>query len=74
MCDFGSASTHQLYHNTSTNKDIEIEFENYERFTTMMYRPPEMIDRFKKWNVGLKVDVWMLGCVLFALSFYKHPF
>jgi serine/threonine protein kinase len=74
LCDFGSASIKSLFHSTANPKDIELEFEHYERFTTMMYRPPEMIDRFKKWNVGLKVDVWMLGCILFALNFFKHPF
>lgn len=39
-----------------------------------MYRPPEMLDSYQGYNVGLKVDLWMLGCVLYALCFEHHPF
>jgi AP2-associated kinase len=24
--------------------------------------------------VGFKVDVWMLGCVLYTLAYFVHPF
>lgn len=44
LCDFGSASINSLFHNTADSREIEMQFEHYERFTTMMYRPPEMID------------------------------
>ena len=44
-------------------------FEDFERFTTMMYRPPEMIDKYMKWNVTTKVDIWMLGCVAYTLCY-----
>ena len=39
-----------------------------------MYRPPEMCDIFSGYKVDTKVDIWMLGCVLYTLCFYKHPF
>jgi AP2-associated kinase len=26
------------------------------------------------YRVGLKADVWMLGCILYTLCFAKHPF
>lgn len=39
-----------------------------------MYRPPEMIDLYLKYPVDERVDVWMLGCVLFVLNFRYHPF
>ena len=39
-----------------------------------MYRPPEMIDRYMKYKVDTKADVWMLGCVIFSLCFGYHPF
>lgn len=26
--------------------------EEFEKYTTLMYRPPEMIDRFKKYTVN----------------------
>ena len=74
LCDFGSASEHVLDPSKSNDRDIDDEMEKYEKYTTFMYRPPEMIDKYRGWTVGLKVDIWMLGCVLFALWFFKHPF
>ena len=39
-----------------------------------MYRPPEMTDLFLRLEVNEKVDIWMLGCVLYILCFFTHPF
>lgn len=39
-----------------------------------MYRPPEMCDLYLKYDITEKVDIWMLGCILYTLCFYKHPF
>jgi len=39
-----------------------------------MYRPPEMIDLYQKYPVDDRVDIWMLGCVLFVLNYRFHPF
>lgn len=49
-------------------------FEEFEKYTTMMYRPPEMIDKYAKLSVDTQADVWMLGCVAFTLCFFYHPF
>jgi AP2-associated kinase len=49
-------------------------YEDFEKYTTMMYRPPEMIDKFKRWNVNTKADIWMIGCVAFTMIFAEHPF
>lgn len=67
LCDFGSASAEYFDPSYSTEDEIDDAFENYEKYTTFMYRPPEMLDKFSKWEIGPKVDCWMLGCVLFAL-------
>jgi len=48
--------------------------EAFEKYTTLMYRPPEMLDEYLKFKVDLQVDMWMLGCVLYILAFGKHPF
>merc|ERR1719162_431813 len=40
----------------------------------MMYRPPEMVDFFQQAEISEKVDMWMLGCILFTLMFCRHPF
>ncbi len=39
-----------------------------------MYRPPEMRDVRRRWVVGPQVDMWMAGCVLYALCYNTHPF
>ena len=44
ICDFGSASTQTLDYTTSTKQEISKQMEQFEKFTTLMYRPPEMID------------------------------
>ena len=49
-------------------------FENFEKYTTLMYRPPEMIDKYLKFKVDTKVDIWMLGCLIFILCFKDDPF
>ena len=39
-----------------------------------MYRPPEMIDLYLKYPIDERVDIWMLGCVLYVLNYKYHPF
>ena len=33
-----------------------------------------MIDLYLKYPVDDRVDIWMLGCVLFVLCYRYHPF
>lgn len=61
FCDFGSASEKVLDPSKANDADIESEMEAYEKYTTFMYRPPEMIDRYRGWRVDTKADIWMLG-------------
>lgn len=42
--------------------------------TTPMYRSPEQVDLWTNYEIGVKSDVWALGCVLYMLCFLKHPF
>jgi serine/threonine protein kinase len=72
--DFGSCSTDTLDYNSKNKNEISEKMEIFEKYTTMMYRPPEMIDQYKRHQVNTKVDIWMLGCVLYTLWFAKHPF
>ena len=39
-----------------------------------MYRPPEMVDPYLQYKVSSKVDIWMLGCVIYTLCYFTHPF
>lgn len=59
LCDFGSASTATLCHQGVQENQIDEIFETYEKYTTMMYRPPEMIDKYQRANVSSKVDIWV---------------
>ena len=74
LCDFGSANKGIADHATMSANELDDAIETYERFTTMMYRPPEMIDRFLQFRVDTQADVWMFGCVAFSLAFGFHPF
>lgn len=72
--DFGSCSTDTLDYNSKNKYEISEKMEIFEKYTTMMYRPPEMIDQYRRHQVNTKVDIWMLGWVLYTLWFAKHPF
>lgn len=74
LCDFGSATTETLDYGTASKTRVADQMETFERFTTLMYRPPEMIDPFFKYPVNEKVDIWMLGCVAYSLCYFRHPF
>eukprot|EP00483_Globobulimina_turgida_P000989 UN00991 len=73
LCDFGSCvdGTPKICHDT---QQINIESELIDRFTTPSYRSPEMIDLYQRKELSTKVDIWALGCVLFLMAYYEHPF
>ncbi|CAK0846266.1 unnamed protein product, partial [Prorocentrum cordatum] len=74
LCDFGSWSDERSDPSSLDRKGMSDLQETIERYTTMMYRPPEMVDFYLKFTISEKVDVWMLGCIAFTLMFYRHPF
>lgn len=74
LCDFGSASTQTVDFKSIAKRDFDSYEEVFEKNTTLMYRPPEMADPYQLFKVDIKVDVWMLGCILYTLIFFKHPF
>lgn len=45
-----------------------------DRYTTPMYRAPEIVDTWSNFIVGPSVDIWALGCILYMLCYLKHPF
>ena len=74
LCDFGSCGR-EIYNLTSASRQQLLTYqEKFERETTLMYRPPEMIDLYSRHAIDFKGDSWMLGCVLYTLAFCKHPF
>lgn len=74
LCDFGSLNNYNII----LNEISEHEYVNlqtiFEKETTLMYRPPEMIIYNKDYAINKNVDTWMLGCVLYTLMFFRHPF
>ena len=74
LLDFGSWSSDSLDLSKLGREELMRFGDSVERYTTLMYRPPEMADLYKGFQVSTKVDIWMLGCILFTLINNKHPF
>lgn len=75
LCDFGSATLEHhspdLTWSTQQRNNLE---ELLQKFTTPMYRAPEQLDTWNNYPIGVKTDVWALGCILFCMCYKKHPF
>ncbi|XP_058467225.1 BMP-2-inducible protein kinase [Malaya genurostris] len=71
LCDFGSATARILNPNTHGRTMVEEEIQKY---TTLSYRAPEMIDLFSGHDITVKADIWALGCLLYKLCFFTLPF
>ncbi|XP_014481590.1 PREDICTED: cyclin-G-associated kinase [Dinoponera quadriceps] len=75
LCDFGSASTQQILPSPSWNAQKRATLEDQmAKYTTPMYRAPEMMDTWNNEPIGPPVDCWALGCILYALITLRHPF
>ncbi|KAL0277549.1 UNVERIFIED_CONTAM: hypothetical protein PYX00_004794 [Menopon gallinae] len=75
LCDFGSCTlkTHRPDPSWSAGQRSLLE-DDMAKFTTPMYRPPEMIDTWNNHPIGPPCDIWALGCILYTLCFMSHPF
>lgn len=74
LCDFGSITkTITDFSTVSSSEHYKLQT-FYELKTTMMYRPPEICEPDLRYKVDSKADMWMLGCVIYTLMFFKHPF
>lgn len=76
LMDFGSVGP--LEEQVSTRQDALIILETAQQHTTLPYRPPELLEgalRAGDAPVDFgKVDVWSLGCTLFAMCYGASPF
>ena len=67
LCDFGSATT--TIYKIKNVSEINAASEDIERNTTQNYRAPEMVDLYKRVEIGPPADVWALGCTLYKLIY-----
>ncbi|XP_063988020.1 cyclin-G-associated kinase [Diachasmimorpha longicaudata] len=75
LCDFGSASTQQILPDPSWSAQRRSTLEDQmSRYTTPMYRSPEMMDTWNNEPIGPPADCWALGCILYSLVTLRHPF
>ncbi|KAL6259571.1 hypothetical protein P5V15_009489 [Pogonomyrmex californicus] len=75
LCDFGSASTQQILPDPSWNAQKRATLEDQlAKYTTPMYRAPEIMDTWNNEPIGPPVDCWALGCILYSLITLRHPF
>ncbi|CAE6965298.1 Gak [Symbiodinium sp. CCMP2592] len=78
LCDFGSCSTACVPGHELPRGELQRLQEEIDKTVTMLYRPPEMADvqlNYRKgYTITEQVDIWMLGCILYTLAFYRHPF
>lgn len=72
LADFGSCETSDNFikwTNQQPKKFVDSQYDEFEKNTTLMYRPPEMMNKYLKYDVDFQVDMWQLGCILFTLCF-----
>uniref|UniRef100_A0AC35UC37 Protein kinase domain-containing protein n=1 Tax=Rhabditophanes sp. KR3021 TaxID=114890 RepID=A0AC35UC37_9BILA len=75
LCDFGSVSDKQYYPTDDWSlKERGIVEDEMTRNTTPMYRAPEIMNLYLNFEIGIQMDIWALGCVLYYLCLNKHPF
>ncbi|CAH8578897.1 unnamed protein product, partial [Dicrocoelium dendriticum] len=71
LCDFGSATSRVLHPGVHGLLRCQ---EEIDRYTTLAYRAPEMVNLHSSIPLGLQIDIWALGCLLYFLCFTTLPF
>jgi len=74
ICDFGACSELKVKADLHPKEKKKLIEGIFERHSTEMYRAPEMTSAYLKFPIGLKTDIWQLGCILYTITFFLHPF
>ncbi|XP_069165691.1 serine/threonine-protein kinase 16 isoform X2 [Procambarus clarkii] len=72
LMDLGSVAKARVEINGSSEAR-KLQDEAAER-SSMPYRPPELYNVESFCHIDERTDVWSLGCLLYALCFFKSPF
>ena len=75
LCDFGSVLKETYEPDDSWDRRIRTTVEEeMARFTTPMYRPPEILDLYSGFPINWSMDIWALGCLIYFMRFGQHAF
>ncbi|KAJ9063659.1 Serine/threonine-protein kinase env7 [Entomophthora muscae] len=72
LMDFGSAERARC--SIKTRQQALAEQEKAAKFSTMIYRAPELFDVEVGREITESVDIWSLGCLLYAIAYGSSPF
>lgn len=75
ICDFGSA-TKKVFDRrlTSSAQQVQLAVDEVQKYTTLAYRSPEMVDLYSDRPITTKSDIWALGCLLYKICYFTMPF
>mmetsp|Transcript_58778 Transcript_58778/g.108507 ORF Transcript_58778/g.108507 Transcript_58778/m.108507 type:complete len:394 (+) Transcript_58778:108-1289(+) len=71
LCDFGSASIRKI---SAEDREFKTLGADLDGLPSLMHLPPELLDITSQAEISEKVDIWMLGCLLYTLMYRLHPF
>jgi serine/threonine protein kinase len=69
LCDFGSSLRNEV---TTSMIEYIVLGEFVTEHTAISMRPPEF--KSIQFTVGPYTDMWQLGCLLYTMIFYRHPY
>ena len=72
LMDFGSATKARIF--ISSRREAVAEQDVAAERSTLPYRAPELFDVKTDSTLTEAVDIWSLGCTLYAMAFHYSPF